>query len=172
MCTLVDCDWRRSHLPARSGECCNWGHAGRLCDCYFPDPRELRCGGTPDAPQVQRAKARAGGKAAGGRMKVLMKISCWSITISLMLLAGCKVGPNYKRPPVDTPSIYRADQQAGSNQPSLGNEKWWTVFQDDQLQQLIRTALKENYDVRIAAARVLEAQAVLGITRADQLPTL
>lgn len=106
-------------------------------------------------------------------MRVLMKARYCSISIALMLLAGCKVGPNYKRPPVDTPSIYRADQQtAGSNQPSLGNEKWWTVFQDQQLQELIRTALAENYDVRIAAARVLQAQALLGITRADQLPTV
>lgn len=102
-----------------------------------------------------------------------MKAGYCSISIALMLLAGCKVGPNYKRPPVDTPSIYRADQQPpGSNQPSLGVEKWWTVFQDQQLQQLVRTALAENYDVRIAAARVLEAQAILGITRADQFPTV
>src|SRR5215470_4910861 len=103
-----------------------------------------------------------------------MKASYCSVAIALMLLAGCRVGPNYKRPPVDTPSIYRADQlgAAGQNQPSLGNEKWWTVFQDPQLQQLIRTALAENYNVRIAAARVLQAQALLGITRADQFPTI
>ncbi len=55
---------------------------------------------------------------------------------------------------------------------SLGEEKWWEVFQDKQLQDLIRTALKNNYDVNIAAARILKAQAQLGITRADQLPTL
>jgi multidrug efflux system outer membrane protein len=55
---------------------------------------------------------------------------------------------------------------------SLGDEKWWEVFQDQELQGLIRTALKNNYDVRIAATRVLQAQAQLGITRADQLPSL
>jgi multidrug efflux system outer membrane protein len=54
----------------------------------------------------------------------------------------------------------------------LGEEKWWDVFEDKELQSLIRTALKNNYDVRIAAARVLEAQAQLGITRADQFPSL
>jgi outer membrane protein, multidrug efflux system len=54
----------------------------------------------------------------------------------------------------------------------LGEEKWWEVFQDRELQGLIRTALRNNYDVRIAAARVLEAQAQLGITRADQLPSV
>jgi multidrug efflux system outer membrane protein len=55
---------------------------------------------------------------------------------------------------------------------SLADEKWWEVFQDKELQELIRTALQNNYDVRIAAVRVLEAQAQLGITRADQLPSL
>ncbi len=54
----------------------------------------------------------------------------------------------------------------------LGDEKWWEVFQDKELQELIRIALKNNYDVRIAATRVLQAQAQLGITRADQLPSL
>jgi multidrug efflux system outer membrane protein len=55
---------------------------------------------------------------------------------------------------------------------SFGDQKWWEVFQDPELQQLIRTALKNNYDVRIAATRILQAQAQLGVTRADQLPTI
>jgi len=55
---------------------------------------------------------------------------------------------------------------------SLGDQKWWEVFQDKQLQDLIHTALLQNYDVRIAATRILQAQAQLGITRADQLPTI
>jgi outer membrane protein, multidrug efflux system len=102
-----------------------------------------------------------------------MKASYYSISIVLMLLAGCRLGPNYKRPPLDVPSIYRADQPpSGQSGASLADEKWWTVFQDPQLQKLIRTALSENYDVRIAAARVLEAQALLGIIRADQFPTV
>lgn len=102
-----------------------------------------------------------------------MKPCYGPISIALILLAGCTLGPNYKRPSVDIPTIYRADQQqGGQSQSSLGNEKWWTVFQDPQLQKLIRAALAENYDVRIAAARVLEAQALLGITRADQFPAI
>jgi outer membrane protein, multidrug efflux system len=60
----------------------------------------------------------------------------------------------------------------GSAVSSLGKEKWWEVFQDKELQGLIRTALKNNYDVRIAATRVLQAQAQLGITRANQYPSL
>ena len=96
--------------------------------------------------------------------------SCF-LAIVGMLVTGCAVGPNYKRPPVTVPDAYRAappDQAAAS----IGDEKWWTVFQDEQLQKLIRQALVENYDVRIAAERVLEAQASLGITRADQFPTI
>ncbi len=115
------------------------------------------------------------------------KHSYFFVVVLLLGLAGCTVGPNYKRPSVDVPGAYRGvapdasdqaysqPQQAQQQQPtaqSLGDEKWWEVFQDPDLQGLIRTALKNNYDVRIAATRVLQAQAQLGITRADQFPTL
>ena len=119
------------------------------------------------------------------------------VIASLFVLAvttGCAVGPNYKRPKADVPDSYRGAPEASaqsnptqqSSQPagesaqqvstpgaqSLGDQRWWEVFQDPQLQDLIRTALKQNYDVRIAATRILEARAQLGITRADQLPTV
>ena len=92
-------------------------------------------------------------------------------------LTGCMVGPNYKRPSVDVPSAYREEPAADAARPapapeSLGDEEWWTVFQDQELQKLIHTAIDENYDLRIAATRVLEAQAQLGIARADQFPTV
>jgi len=104
----------------------------------------------------------------------------------ILFTSGCTVGPNYRRPKVDLPGEYRgaAPVEAKQNQQSVtqqvsqqaaqsfGDQKWWEVFQDPQLQDLIRTAIKSNYDVRIAAARILEAQAQLGITRADQLPTV
>ena len=115
----------------------------------------------------------------------------FALLLGIAGLTGCAVGPHYKRPTVDVPGTYRGstpavpapadakDQQVNAKQvdtepssQSLGDAKWWEVFQDPQLQSLIRTALKNNYDVRIAAARVLQAQAQLGITRADQLPTL
>jgi outer membrane protein, multidrug efflux system len=93
--------------------------------------------------------------------------------IASLALCGCAVGPNYKRPPVTVPGDYRGlAPDAGQQAASLGDEKWWVVFQDEQLQKLIRQALSENYDVRIAAARVLQAQAAVGITRADQFPTI
>ena len=89
-----------------------------------------------------------------------------------VLLAGCAVGPNYKRPTVNVPTDYRdsmAAQTAAAS--SFGNENWWQVYQDPVLEQLIHTALQQNYDVRIAATRVLEAQAQVGITRANQFPS-
>jgi multidrug efflux system outer membrane protein len=95
-----------------------------------------------------------------------------ALTVAL-LLAGCMVGPDYHRPAIDAPGAYRVDSQASIASPeSLGDEKWWEVFQDPVLQQLIRTALEQNYDLRIAASRVLQAQAQLGITRANQFPTV
>ena len=63
-------------------------------------------------------------------------------------------------------------QAATQAAESLGDQKWWEVFQDKQLQDLIHAALQQNYDVRIAATRILQAQAQAGITRADQLPTI
>jgi outer membrane protein, multidrug efflux system len=89
-------------------------------------------------------------------------------------LAGCMVGPNYHRPAVAVPPTYRGQVTSSPLQPpasSLGNEKWWAVFHDPVLQQLIRTALQQNYDVRIAATRVLQAQAEVGLTRANEFPT-
>ena len=113
-----------------------------------------------------------------------------SVGAAVFSLAGCSVGPNYKRPAADVPAMYRgatatpsAADASNLNAParaastdhtgaSLGDERWWEVFQDQELQNLIREALKDNYDVRIAATRVLQARAQLGIIRADQLPSL
>ncbi len=91
-------------------------------------------------------------------------------------LAGCKVGPNYKRPVVDLPNSYRGamvpDIAMEPTGTPLGAQKWQAVFTDPVLQQLITVALKNNYDVKIAADRVLEEQAQLGITRAAEFPTV
>src|SRR5690349_13050404 len=94
------------------------------------------------------------------------------LSVLVVEAAGCMMGPNYKRPSVSVPTAYRSampDQPAAA--ASLGNEKWWDVYQDPVLADLIHTALQQNYDVRIAASRVLEAQAQLGITRSNQFPS-
>jgi multidrug efflux system outer membrane protein len=82
------------------------------------------------------------------------------------------MGPKYRRPAVNVPQDYRAPEpQQAAQGSSLGNEQWWQVYQDPVLTQLIHTAIVQNYDVRIAATRVLEAQAQVGVTRANQLPS-
>lgn len=96
----------------------------------------------------------------------------FGIVVVLALEAGCMMGPKYKRPAVDVPQEYRAPApQQAAQASSLGNEQWWRVYQDPVLTQLIHTAIAQNYDARIAAAHVLEAQAQVGITRANQLPS-
>ena len=98
------------------------------------------------------------------------------VLLSIALLAsGCTVGPNYKRPIVAMPGSYRGmipEQTTQTQIASLGDQKWWEIFQDEQLRAFIRTALQQNYDLRVAASRVLEAQAQVGITRADQFPSV
>jgi multidrug efflux system outer membrane protein len=101
--------------------------------------------------------------------------NCTVLLSAALLLSGCTVGPNYKRPVVAVPPTYRGavpDETAQTDTATLGDQKWRDIFQDEQLRALIRIALQQNYDVRIAASRVLEANAQLGITRADQFPTL
>jgi multidrug efflux system outer membrane protein len=92
-----------------------------------------------------------------------------------LFVSGCTVGPEYKKPAASVPATYRGlspETAAKTDSLSLGDQKWWEVFQDEQLRSLIRAALQQNYDLRIAASRILEAQAQLGITRADQFPNV
>ena len=87
------------------------------------------------------------------------------------VLTGCLVGPNYNRPGVPTPTQFRA----GEPQPgpvSLGDVKWFDLFQDDRLRDLIAEALRANYDIRIAAQRVLRAEGQLAATRSGLFPQL
>jgi len=97
----------------------------------------------------------------------------------LLSLCACKVGPNYQRPPLTVPDQYRgvaptASQQQPPPAPaeSFAQMQWESVFQDDVLRALIKEALTNNYDMRIAATRILQAEANVGITRANQFPTL
>ena len=109
------------------------------------------------------------------RVKVtefMKKVALLGMVTALGLLTGCLMGPKYKRPAVSVPQDYRMPEpQQAAQASSLGNEQWWQVYQDPVLTQLIHTALAQNFDARIAAARVLEAQAHVGITRANQLPS-
>jgi outer membrane protein, multidrug efflux system len=90
---------------------------------------------------------------------------------TLMLLgAGCALGPDYRRPETTTPAAYRFEQDTTAD--SIADTGWWQVYQDPVLQALIREALADNLDVRIAAARIDQARAVLGSARLQQLPQI
>jgi len=89
------------------------------------------------------------------------------------MLSGCAVGPNYHRPAVQTPPAFHGPDQSQQLQPqsaSFADLPWWQVFHDSQLQELIRTALKQNYDLQLAVERVNAARAQLAITRSNQFP--
>jgi outer membrane protein, multidrug efflux system len=89
--------------------------------------------------------------------------------VGALWLSGCMVGPDYKRPPAEIPPQFRAAMTPDAV-PSIADLKWFEVFQDEHLQELIRVALVQNYDLRDAIARVDAARANLGITRSNQFP--
>ena len=98
-----------------------------------------------------------------------MSVSRYWAPCLMILLGGCALGPDYERPEIDIPASYIQPVEQGE---SFANMPWWDVLQDPQLQTLIRIALKENKDLGIAAARIEEFRAILGVTRADQFPTV
>ena len=100
-----------------------------------------------------------------------MRLSLFGSLAAACLLTGCAVGPNYKRPEFPAPPAFRApDPLPESEAASLADLKWFEVFHDEALQELIRTAMAQNYDLRDAVTRIEQAQANLGATRSSQLP--
>jgi multidrug efflux system outer membrane protein len=87
-----------------------------------------------------------------------------------MVLAGCAVGPKFKAPDAHPPAAFRGAAETGTN--SLGDWAWWRLFQDPDLQQLIQSAFTNNYDLRVATARVEESNALLAESRAAFYPLL
>jgi len=86
-------------------------------------------------------------------------------------LSSCLVGPNYKRPAVNTPSEFRGGP-ANSEEASLADLPWWDLFNDDHLKQLVKNALANNYDIGIAATRVEQAREVAAQARAQYFPAV
>jgi multidrug efflux system outer membrane protein len=124
-----------------------------------------------------RAGNRAGNRDEMRRLttKNLTSSSLWLLLSALLgsiMMSGCAVGPNYHRPAVQTPGVYRDLQnpEAQSQTASFADLPWWQVFQDPQLQELIRTALKENYDLQLATERIGAARAQVAITRSSLFP--
>ena len=107
----------------------------------------------------------------GTDMDTDMRYRVTAIAIAAGVLAGCTMGPNYVRPTVAVPQAFRAPEPLPAPQAaSLADLKWFEVFKDEKLQELIHAALEQNYDLRDAVARVDEARANLGIVHSNQLP--
>src|SRR5215470_1064747 len=97
------------------------------------------------------------------------RASAWMV-VAAAALAGCAIGPDYKRPAVPQPETFRGE--AAANAASLADAPWWEVFEDPILKYLIQESFRANYDVKIAAARVQEARGQLGIARSELFPSL
>src|SRR3984957_18501336 len=95
-----------------------------------------------------------------------------AISTAAALLSACTVGPNYHRPVVQTPAAFHGtnEPQQTAQTESFADLPWWQVFHDSQLQELIRTALKQSYDLQLAVERVTAARAQVGIVRSNQFP--
>jgi len=110
----------------------------------------------------------------GTKMLPTKRIACWiALSLAVTLLAGCMVGPNYHRPAVQTPTSFRDlsdNPQAQAQAASYADLPWWQVFQDPQLQELIRTAIKQNYDLQTATERINEGRAQVAVTRSSLFP--
>src|SRR5258705_3684991 len=93
------------------------------------------------------------------------------LIISLLTGSAAMSQKKYQRPAVKTPDSFRGADGTGPTDPtSIGNLKWFEVFQDEELQKLVKTAMVQNYDLRLAVARVNAARANVGLARSDQFP--
>jgi multidrug efflux system outer membrane protein len=101
-------------------------------------------------------------------------LASWMVVIlGFGVAAGCMVGPNYQRPTINAPATYRdlnQNPQSQAQATSYADLPWWQVFQDPQLQELIRTTLKQNYDLQLATERINAARAQVVITRSSLFP--
>jgi multidrug efflux system outer membrane protein len=91
--------------------------------------------------------------------------------VTVSLLTGANAQKKYERPPIKTPDEFRGAEPPLPVDPnSIGDLKWFEVFQDEELQKLVRTAMAQNYDLRLAAARINAARANVGLARSNQFP--
>jgi multidrug efflux system outer membrane protein len=133
----------------------------------------------PSGQHLAQVHAQPGGgseddrikNSASGRRASRVGLMKWlSAHLALFaMLAGCTMGPDYKRPAVPSPEAWRDGR---SETASLADISWWELFEDEELRGLIQVALEANKDLRIAVARIEQARARFGITRADQFPQI
>src|SRR5882762_1587861 len=100
-----------------------------------------------------------------------MKKKFMTVALVFSLVSGVVGQKKYQRPAVNTPDSFRGADGTGSTEPtSIGDLKWFEVFQDEELLRLVRTAMVQNYDLRLAVARINAARANVGLARSGQFP--
>lgn len=108
-----------------------------------------------------------------GRAGEYMKIQTFILPLAAVILSGCTVGPNYKRPVVESPVAHRTAAAAqASDQTSLAETPWKSLFNDPEITELVQTALDKNFDVLMAAERIEQARAQFGIARSQLFPAV
>ena len=141
-----------------------------------PASRYPKSSAASEAPASRYPKALALGLSSPGNHTGFSPWGMLSLGAPLLLtlaLTGCTVGPKYTRPVVPAPPAFRgADDAAVSSQTSIADQQWSTIFKEPELQTLIKTALANNYDLRIAAQRILEQQSQVQITRSQEFPQI
>jgi len=102
-----------------------------------------------------------------------MRRSSWtSFVISTLSLAGCAVGPNYKRPQVAVPTQWTVAAARGTAATPIEKDDWWSSFQDPELNSLVERSAKQNLDLKLALERVQEARAARGVARSGYFPSI
>ena len=114
---------------------------------------------------IKKSCLKLGKRGNNMRFAIPSTFNLWILLA--LILSQCKVGPNYQSPVVDSPDRFRFDENA---RDTVVNLEWWDLFQDQRLQTLVRVALQENLDLRFATARIEEARAFSGFTKADLYP--
>ena len=102
----------------------------------------------------------------------MRRLSWASFVISTLLLAGCAVGPNYKRPQVAVPRQWTVAAARGTAATPIEKDDWWSSFQDPELNSLVERSAKQNLDLKLALERVQEARAARGVARSGYFPSI
>ena len=105
----------------------------------------------------------------GGQTRFPALLSLASLGLSLFL-SGCAVGPNYVRPKVNVPADFRGTEGA-AQQASFADLPWWEAFKDERLRELVKTALANNYDLRVAVTRIEQSRQIAAQAKSQYFPT-
>ena len=170
----LECEYarERGRIDVDLTDVCRVDGAGReLLTVMFRAGVRFKAAGC-DLPELLREIAGAPGECAERKVAVSRsKLLRIPLIVSIAAVtASCTLGPNYKRPVIETPAAHRGASTTST--ASLADAKWFDVFRDDTLNELVTVAVAQNFEARIAAERVLQARALFGITRADRWPSV